>query len=181
MLVCSLGRDFCHEDMLEFVGWFLFVLVFLRNSRWILDENRTKTFLKWQFHILFCTGVDIKENKEQLLTDGKKDELCDLATVVTEGLQQPLSAHFFERKQEESLPTSCLTWSEKNRGYSFLHFSGGLYFKHRAFYTHLFVPPAECGNLDHKLCGTQTSPVWVSSPLHHTCLDDDRNLFQTTL
>lgn len=48
----------------------------------------------------FCTGVYMKE--QRALTDGKKDEVHELATVVTEGLQQPLPSYFSESNRERA-------------------------------------------------------------------------------
>lgn len=66
-----LGRGLCHEDMTALVGysWFFVCLsVFLRNGKLILEEKQNKTIFKWQFHILFCAGIDIKE-QQRVLTD----------------------------------------------------------------------------------------------------------------
>lgn len=70
--VCAewlLGRGLCHEDMIAFAGYsFVCLFIFLRNVKLMLDEKPNKTIFKWQFHILFCAGTDIKE-QQRVLTD----------------------------------------------------------------------------------------------------------------
>lgn len=58
-----------------------------------------------------------------------------------------------------------MTWPEHSRLCSFAQFSAGSHFKGRASYSHLLMPHSvESHCLDHKLCETRTSLLWVPRP-----------------
>lgn len=81
VLNCFQGSTFCPQDMLAFI------ITFKVGDKYQIKNRKTKqNIFQWQFHTLFCTGIDIKE-QQRALTDDKKAEIHESATEVTKRLQ----------------------------------------------------------------------------------------------